>query len=115
MSSDDFTDRIEQGMTRAFRGTLVQEQQQRSGTPATYAGTVRLSHSSSDRPALFDGIIDPGEQIQQKVLIFRGQVCALFGQEACLEAVETDALIKVGHPDCNISGVDARVWRSDGR
>ena len=45
--------------------------------------------------------------MQQKVLVFRGQICALFGQEDCLEAAETDVPIKVGKPDCNIAALTA--------
>ena len=56
---------------------------------------------------MFDGLVRPGEQVQQKVLVFRGQMCALFGQEGCLEAVETDVPIKIGKPDCNIAALTA--------
>ena len=100
-SGDDFADRIAQGVTSALRGTPVQEQKQQ------LPGTVRISQSTSVRPAVFDGLVRPGEQMQQKVLVFRGQMCALFGQEDCLEAVETDVPIKVGKPDCNIAALTA--------
>ena len=45
--------------------------------------------------------------MQQKVLIFRGQICACFGQEDCLKAVETDVPIKVGKPEFNIAALTA--------
>ena len=109
-SSDTFTDQIVEGVTRAFKGIQVQEQQQqRAGASAPQqAGTaVRISHNSSVRPAVFDGIVKNGEQIQQKVLIFRGQMGALFGQEDCLEAVETDVPIKVGRSDANVAALTA--------
>ena len=79
----------------------MQEQKQQP------SGTVRISQSASVRPAVFDGLVRPGEQMQQKVLVFRGQMCALFGQEDCLEAVETDVPVKVGKPDCNIAAADS--------
>ena len=81
-SGDDFADRIAQGVTSALRGTPVQEQKQQP------SGTVRTSQSTSVRPAMFDGLVRPGEQMQQKVLVFRGQMCALLGQQDCLEAVD---------------------------
>ena len=79
----------------------MQEQKQQP------SGTVRISQSASVWPAAFDGLVRPGEQMQQKVLVFRGLICAFFGQEYCLEAVETDVPIKVGKSDCNIAALAA--------
>lgn len=47
---------------------------------------------------MFDGSVGYIENLQHKVIIFRGQIRAGFGQEGFLEAVGSDKPIRVGYP-----------------
>lgn len=98
-SDDSITVQLMESMTKAFRG--IHELQQQAAA-ATKPGMLRVSQGSH-RPAVFDGSFKPGEDVQQKILIFKARMQAYFGEAGCWEAVETSVPIRVG-----------RVWGRDG-
>ena len=50
---------------------------------------------------MFDGIFKNGEEVEQRVMVLEGQMIALFGEEGCLEDINTDVPIKIGLKGAN--------------
>ena len=93
-------------MFEALQGK-AEKQQQSTAATTTQAGSFVISQTSMRQPEILDGSFKVGEDPQQKVLIFTSQMNAYFGQQRCLEAVESLTPIKVGPPNVDRMALEA--------
>ena len=108
-SDNLLTDQPVEWLTKIFEAVQRKAEKQRQSAAATItqAGTFDFSQISMRMSATFDGSFKVGEDPPQNVLIFTSQMNAYFGQQRCLEAVESLTTIKVGQPNVDRAALEA--------
>ena len=108
-SSNLPTDQLVEGLARIFEALQgkAEKQQQSAAATITQTGSFVFSQTSMRMPETFNGSFKVVEDPQQKVLVFITQMNAYFGQQCCLEAVESLTLIKVGQPNVDRMALEA--------
>ena len=95
-----------ENIATAFSGNHAQQQQ---AAAATQPGMLGVGQSSY-RSGMFDGVLKPGKNVDNKVLIFQAQLAVSMGETGCLEAVESPIPTRIGREGCSKAASKAKFW-----